>query len=170
MQIIERLQNKISEDRLSVLKISKETGIPAYRIYKWLDGKANPKHEDVQILEKWLSKGVEKLTKEKPPEEPTYDDTRELIKALREHNETLKNQVQSSLTALHAELRSNRELLVSLINGTTARGETIMEFLEELTRQQPGNLVARSDKREIDLQAKHNRKGNKAAADNDGKV
>lgn len=84
----------------------------------------------------------------------TQDDTRELIKALREHNDTLKNQVQASLADLAAELRSNRELLVALINGTTARGETMMEFLEDLTQQKRGSLASKADKREINLQAK----------------
>lgn len=168
MKLGDQIKAKRNKERLSAEDLARKLGLKKENIYKWERGSTPSNPEEYKIVTDWLN-NLEHSPK--PLESSTtHDDTRELIKALREHNETLKNQVQSSLTALHAELRSNRELLVSLINGTTARGETIMEFLEELTRQQPGNLVARSDKREIDLQAKHNRKGNKAASDNDGKV
>jgi hypothetical protein len=39
--------------------MSNEVGISAYKIYKWLDGKGKPKHEDVVKIGKWLGINVE---------------------------------------------------------------------------------------------------------------
>jgi transcriptional regulator with XRE-family HTH domain len=55
MQIIEAISKKIKEKGISVLRLSKETDIPATRLYKWLDNKAKPKYEDITKLEKWLN-------------------------------------------------------------------------------------------------------------------
>lgn len=64
MQIIDELRDRIAKKRLSVLKVANETGISAYKMYKWLDGKAQPKHDDVVILEKWLRNKMEKVLSE----------------------------------------------------------------------------------------------------------
>lgn len=61
MQLIERVKEKISKESMSVLTLSKETGIPAYRIYKWIDGKGNPKSEDTGKLEEWLNASLDKV-------------------------------------------------------------------------------------------------------------
>lgn len=61
MQIIDRIAEKISKDNMSVLKLSNETGISAYKIYKWLGKKGNPKHDDSVKLEQWLSESLEKV-------------------------------------------------------------------------------------------------------------
>jgi transcriptional regulator with XRE-family HTH domain len=57
--------DEIKAKGVSVLTISKETGIPANRMYKWYEGKGSPKHEDVQKLRKWLGKDVEEVPREK---------------------------------------------------------------------------------------------------------
>jgi len=54
MQIIRLLKDKMQESNITVSKISKETGIPAPRLYKWLDGTNTPKYEDIKTLERWL--------------------------------------------------------------------------------------------------------------------
>jgi|GEM_PF-5929416 hypothetical protein len=63
MQIIEEVKSKIKSDGISVLTISKETGIPSPRIYKWLDEKANakPRQADVAVLQNWLEGGKKKV-------------------------------------------------------------------------------------------------------------
>lgn len=54
------LLEKIKGTGVSFLKISKDTGIPHSRMYKWLPGKdgtpakAAPKYEDVGLLNRWL--------------------------------------------------------------------------------------------------------------------
>jgi transcriptional regulator with XRE-family HTH domain len=60
VQVINQISKELKERGLSVLKLSNETGIPAYRIYKWMPSKGkpkgSPKSEDVKILEEWLKK------------------------------------------------------------------------------------------------------------------
>lgn len=51
--------DELKQTGASVLKISKETGIPANRMYKWYEGKGTPKYEDVQILKAWLAELVQ---------------------------------------------------------------------------------------------------------------
>lgn len=41
--------------------MSNDTGISAYKIYKWLAGKGNPKAEDAAIIKKWLGGNVDKV-------------------------------------------------------------------------------------------------------------
>ncbi len=56
MQIIQLLKDKMKEDGISVLKLSNDTGIPAPRIYKWLEenSKIKPKYDDIITLKSWL--------------------------------------------------------------------------------------------------------------------
>lgn len=74
MQIIDRIAEKISKDNMSVLKLSNETGISAYKIYKWLGKKGNPKHDDSVKLEQWLSGNLEKVQSEPDTEAKTDRD------------------------------------------------------------------------------------------------
>lgn len=60
VQIIEEIKKIIDEERVPVLTISKESEVSPYRIYKWIGGKANPKHEDVLKLQRWLDQRVTK--------------------------------------------------------------------------------------------------------------
>jgi hypothetical protein len=50
------------------LKMSNETGISAYKIYKWLDGKGKPKHEDAVKIGKWLGPNVEVVPNAEAPD------------------------------------------------------------------------------------------------------
>jgi transcriptional regulator with XRE-family HTH domain len=58
------LKDKVKEEmkkrKVSVLELSKETGIPSPRIYKWYQEGTNPKADDVVLLSKWLSGNLEK--------------------------------------------------------------------------------------------------------------
>lgn len=54
MQLVERLSAFLKDNSLSVLRFSNESGISAYKVYKWIEGKGNPKHDDVQKIEEWL--------------------------------------------------------------------------------------------------------------------
>lgn len=60
MQIIKSLQEIVKNKEYSIAEIARSTGIKQDRIYKWLDGKGNPKAEDSSKLEKWL-KGLEEI-------------------------------------------------------------------------------------------------------------
>lgn len=77
MQLIERINERLQKKTMSVLTLSKETGIPSYRIYKWIDGKGKPKAEDTAILEEWLNTDLNKVPTGKQkvvsnPYDPAY--------------------------------------------------------------------------------------------------
>jgi len=54
MQIVDNLSKILLTNRVSVLKFSKETGIPSSRVYKWRNKHGSPKHEDVIKIEEWV--------------------------------------------------------------------------------------------------------------------
>lgn len=86
--------------------MSNQTGISAYKIYKWLDGKGNPKHEDAKKLELWLNSNMEEVpnfgnlapTSAQPPSEANY--LPEYIASLKEHNAFLQELVKINLASL----------------------------------------------------------------------
>ncbi len=47
---IDDILNKIESSGISVYELSNKTGIPKSRLYSWTQGRAKPKHEDVQKL------------------------------------------------------------------------------------------------------------------------
>lgn len=61
MQNVDEILNAIKERNLNVSEISRNTGIPGTRIYKWLDNKGKPKGEDSKTLQDWAKKYLEKL-------------------------------------------------------------------------------------------------------------
>lgn len=61
MQLIERINEKLTKESKSILTMSKETDIPAYRIYKWIHKRGNPKAEDTRKLEEWLNDNLDKV-------------------------------------------------------------------------------------------------------------
>lgn len=68
MKLMEEIKSILDEKRIPVLKLSKESGIPSYRIYKWIDGKAAPKEEDSQKLKNWLASAREGRVVDQVPE------------------------------------------------------------------------------------------------------
>jgi ethanolamine utilization protein EutP (predicted NTPase) len=90
-QIIDDLIKKIKLSKISVLKLSKQIDIPAYRIYKWIDKKAQPKHDDVMKIEKWLNNGRAEIISEKSVvDNSLIQALRDQIKTLEKHNEFLQ--------------------------------------------------------------------------------
>lgn len=59
MQTIEEILKIIKEKNLNVADISRRTGIPGTRIYKWLDGKGNPKVVDSGKILDWAANNLE---------------------------------------------------------------------------------------------------------------
>lgn len=68
MQIITTLNEILTQKGISVLKFSKEAGIPEGRVYKWLDPgtPAQPKSEDVEKIEKWISSKNLQVSRQEP--------------------------------------------------------------------------------------------------------
>lgn len=116
---------------VSVLILSKETGISPYKIYKWLDSKGKPKYEDTQVLEKWVS-GTQELVPERngftnhiTTKNP--DLTPGLVESLRE---TINAQKQT-IAVLTAQL--------SQLQGLTGLEAMMRKVFEQLDRlEAPG--------------------------------
>lgn len=54
-KLVADLLNNLEEMGISVLSFSRETGISADRVYQWKSGRGNPKQEDSEIIQNWLS-------------------------------------------------------------------------------------------------------------------
>jgi len=64
----------IKENRMNVLEIERQSGIPSSRVYKWLEGKGKPKVEDWEKLQKWANDNLEQAPRNLDPrnDRPTY--------------------------------------------------------------------------------------------------
>lgn len=91
--------------KVSVTQLSKSTGIPADRIYKWESGVGNPKADDSEKLQKWINGSSSENATPKPQEPQSgnselLDIMRERIKELKEDRERLWRNLETSLTGL----------------------------------------------------------------------
>lgn len=165
MQLIASIKEKMSKDGISALKISKMTGIPAYRIYKWLDGKAKPKAEDSKLLEQWLKDCLEEVPTNgnKKATEPVADEINQglkrEIKLLQDHNQTLKDIILTNLTAIQSSLGMNYQLLESIHVQQTTDDQVIFRHLEKMRNLKAGSISAEADKLELDVEVKRRQKG-----------
>lgn len=159
MQIIDRLIEKIGDKRGMVSIISKDTGIPSGRIYKWIEGKGNPKVTDSNLLQKWMD-DLEKVpfTTDEPPSsemnEPDLIITRELpgepgnyqllIFELKEQNKLLKTQNELLKTSLNLDaalkkLKDTEEALrASREQSSSHDGKSKVEFGETESDSEEG--------------------------------
>lgn len=74
------LINKIKEKGYSAAEIAEGTGIPLPRIYKWLQGKSQPKAKDARDLEFFLN-GIEEKPKALPVTPPDHSEPATVILA-----------------------------------------------------------------------------------------
>jgi hypothetical protein len=171
MQIIERINDKLSKESKSVLKMSKETGIPSYRIYKWIDGKGNPKTEDAAILEQWLNGNLDIVPNKSgymvaDPNDPAYlagqlamaerliakleesheeakADKNKLFEALAETRQT----INELLKPMVASLKEIPPVLDTIVRNSNEHDKEIMKALDQLVGNVPGTLAKESGKR-----------------------
>lgn len=159
MQLIEQIRRKLKENEISVLKLSNETGISAYKIYKWLDGKGSPKTEDSKLLEQWLRNSGEEVLKVKE-NNSTYahpqDQKDEIInllkdkvKLLERENQRLTNNINSfsSVDLVEFAVANNAHLktILECIAKTRAVVEKVP--LEKVLDEQ--NIILAEATREI---------------------
>lgn len=157
---------------MSVLKMSKETGIPSYRIYKWIDGKGNPKTEDAAILEQWLNGNLDIVPNKKNhydvsnPNDPAYlagqlamaerliakleenheeakADKNKLFEALAETRQTIND----LLKPMVASLKEIPPVLDTIVRNSNEHDKEIMKALDHLVGNVPGTLAKESGKR-----------------------
>jgi hypothetical protein len=140
VQIIDQLKDIIQKERIPVLKISNEMGISPYRMYKWLDNKGNPKHEDVLKINQWLA-----LKRQKVPNssltvaEPEIEYGQPISFEL--HNKYI-NSLEQQITLLKTQitfLSSNIEASLNLLGQGQAAQLAHLKALEwYLTHQAAG--------------------------------
>lgn len=120
MQLVDQLSTFLKEKGVSVLKFSNETGISAYKIYKWIDGKGNPKHEDVNKIEEWLRSfppGTQPGMKYTPI---TSSDAQLKIVGNYEEDRLIK-ELRAAIARLEAEnefLKKQNEKLISMLDSS----------------------------------------------------
>lgn len=168
MQLIDRVNEKLQKKSMSVLTMSKETGIPSYRIYKWQDGKGRPKADDAAILEKWLNDNLDKVPSHSlnNVNDPAYIAgqlamAERLIAKLEESNEEAKSDKNKLFEALAETRQTINELLKpmvvslkeippvldSIVRNSTEHDKEIMKALDRLVGNAPGTLQKESGKR-----------------------
>lgn len=54
-ELIKRLKEKIEGEKTNLTELAKELKIPYDRMYKWLQGKGNPKPPDDKVIENWIN-------------------------------------------------------------------------------------------------------------------
>jgi transcriptional regulator with XRE-family HTH domain len=59
-----RLKEKMKAEKISFPRLAAALGIPKDRMYKWFQQDSKPKHEDVILIEKYLSGGMDKVPHE----------------------------------------------------------------------------------------------------------
>jgi transcriptional regulator with XRE-family HTH domain len=103
--ITETLKETRIKRGLSVLELAEVLNIPADRIYKWDQGKSAPKFEDRAKVDKWLA--GKNFQQEKPSQghnghntSPGYVPAEDLIQVLKEQNEFLRRNFETSLITI----------------------------------------------------------------------
>lgn len=105
MDVVERLVKHLKVHKLKVPAVAESTGIEAARIHKWIQGKANPKHEDTLKLELYLKGNLEEV--------PRGTRQRHLGKLPGDHNITLQDHL--NLMKEHAEMAKQHASIMSRI-------------------------------------------------------
>jgi phage repressor protein C with HTH and peptisase S24 domain len=74
MNIVEGLRLHLEKEKLTVKEVASVIGIPAPRIYKWLQGESSPKTDDAETLKQYLfvrkssngESGIEEVQTKRP--------------------------------------------------------------------------------------------------------
>jgi hypothetical protein len=159
LQNVEDILKIIKDQRLNVLEISRKSGIPSSRIYKWLDGKGNPKTEDSEKLQNWAVSNLEEVPRENksvkddriPEEKSTvlnegqteYKRTNILEKIIHDlvsssASQTRANEEQAKANRIQAEANErnerNKERMITMIESTAGADRyTLLETVATLT-------------------------------------
>jgi transcriptional regulator with XRE-family HTH domain len=145
-KIWEDLLKEFQKLGLSVRKIATETGIPEQRMYRWFRELNYPKHDDLIILEQYLSKykGVSPAKKQGEPLTNVQETIKELKadKAyLQKMNDSLLDQLNLNSTvalkmlATQLDLTRNGHLLQIMIaaNGDAKKEIELMKKMGKLS-------------------------------------
>lgn len=130
--------------RVSVAKLSNITGIPADRIYKWESGVGNPKAEDSEKLQEWLTgeNGTPKSQEPQPGDKSEIlDIMRERIKELKEDRERLWRNLETSLTGLVIGQKSILAHVATILEKDDERDSAGNKRKEQALKDETGKRI-----------------------------
>lgn len=138
MSLKEKLLNAMKIRGVKVPKLSKETGIPADRIYKWFQQGTHPKEEDSVILEKWINGESENVENNAPVSDS---------KAFYGHDSG-----EASLSGL---IEINRNLSAAAMIDAESRKELVRqnEYLTKMLQEERTNSAGRKENELRQLEA-----------------
>lgn len=149
----------VKQRGLNVSEFSRQTGILAPRIYKWLEGKGRPKVEDAQKLVNWGRKYLDKVLNE-PPAKTVHDplplgDTKVTLKDYLEEIKQQKEFLQDLLIHRVGEVDFNLKTVVGKAEGLQfdliSGREIVLKALARLEKKPPLTLLNEADKLRADL-------------------
>lgn len=170
----ENLKNKRKERGLSVPELADVIDIPADRIYKWESGKAAPKYEDRQFIEKWINsedwKNVPRLTGNTEREnynERSLNNLTESNKILAEANKTLADANKTLAEANHVISKNHDELIqltkmIVQANSRTSQATVTSETDSKVSTEEAEKELRQTGRTgPFSLQGKHEPTGKK---------
>lgn len=137
MQLIDQIRKELKDKGVSVLKLSNETGISAYKIYKWLDGKATPKHEDSKKLEQWLRNELEDVppgngeSGNVPPKNPDITPGSQSEVVLLRQIIQLKDQIIGMQSKENSGLQTQLDAAIKRIEAIDGKVESCTRLIQE---------------------------------------
>jgi hypothetical protein len=191
LQLIEQIQKKLTEESKSVLKMSNETGISAYKIYKWLDQKGKPKHEDAKKLEEWLSNNMDKVPTQTaafgagtPASTPTNplerilhekelliqekearrQEAADRARRAEEQNDRLLDIIKENLNLLQTNSTKSLVYAETLLRVVQADDFVMMGNQDEQLKHKKGSSSAKAGKLELSIAQEQQRTGTDADA------
>jgi predicted nuclease with TOPRIM domain len=120
MQIIDQLRSKIEKEGLSVSKVSKDTGIESHRLYKWVQGKASPKHDDIKTLQSYID-GKTEIVRRGEPTEAIIGSVQERLLRIEAHLEVYESAIAGLLSQDKKDFTKRVGELREAVQGAVSR-------------------------------------------------
>jgi transposase-like protein len=121
LQPVSEILNEIKKRRLNISEIARETGIPAQRFHKWVQGSGQPKTLDAEKLKAWAFKNLEEVPSSVREDSLAYSlaksPSTDVILSLSKSNITLA-EANKTLADAHKILARNNEDLIKMLRPT----------------------------------------------------
>jgi hypothetical protein len=139
--LVDKLKKHMRERNIKVPQLQMETGLPRDRVYKWFKNNPKIKHEDAEIIEKWISGTMEDVPMETKDGEPigsigALQSLADGNKVLYEANRTLadsnKNlsEANKKLADAHFILAEGNRELITIFKDFISRGISLPEAMK----------------------------------------
>lgn len=175
-ELIEKLIGSMKDRKKKVTDVSRETGIPKDRIYKWIQQGNRPKTEDEKAITKWLNGESSTIPFiEEPGISQTIslyqndrikkleEDQAKYIKKLEDDNDRLWGLVKDTQEII----KNNLTLVLSTVRTISVRqeatGGVVLESLARLEKKPEKSLVVAGDKKRDQIEREAHKHGSAAA-------